>query len=150
MGQRQSAGVALDCAALLEAEGMKLRKGERCPIHGSYYCCGRASPKRDNHVGSRWEKVNDGITRIRDEHADHPDGYRYRYSRAAMRKLLLRKVYEQCDLCSICGETMNDISEIVPDHKNPRGAGGGRRDDRPENIGAAHAICNRNKGSSRL
>jgi hypothetical protein len=37
----------------------------------------------------------------------------------------------------------------VPDHRHPKGMGGSRRDDHPENIQAAHWWCNSEKGLSR-
>jgi hypothetical protein len=37
----------------------------------------------------------------------------------------------------------------VPDHIDPKGMGGARRDDHPENIQAVHFCCNGKKGSTR-
>lgn len=89
------------------------------------------------------------MRRIRDEHADHPDGYRYRLSKAEMDKVLIQKVKEQNGLCSSGGEPLTDMADVTPDHKLPRGAGGSRRDDRAENVGAACALHNNQKGSRR-
>ena len=130
---------------------MKLKAKQICPLHRRRDCCGRATHERyprDRH--SKWETVRPGVRRIRDEHADHPDGYRYRLSKAEMEKVLLRKVQEQNELCSICGLALTDMNDVVPDHKSPRGMNGARRDDRAENIGAAHGLCNLDKGSKRL
>ena len=91
-----------------------------------------------------------GVRRIRDEHARHPDGYRYRLSKSEMAKVLVKKVTEQFGWCSICQCMLEDMQDVVPDHKDPRGMGGAWRDDRPENIGAAHSLCNQQKGSKRL
>lgn len=66
-----------------------------------------------------------------------------------MRKLLNRKIGEQNKMCAICGEEFTDYSEIVPDHREPKGMGGARRDDHPDNIAAAHRLCNLEKGSKR-
>jgi hypothetical protein len=94
--------------------------------------------------------VRIGVRRIRDEHARHPDGFRYRLSKAEMEKVLLKKVSEQSGLCSICAEPLTNMNDVVPDHKEPRGMGGSWRDDRAENIGAAHSLCNIEKGSRRF
>ena len=51
--------------------------------------------------------------------------------------------------CSICHLRLNWADSTV-DHKEPRGMGGGSRDDRQENIAAAHATCNCEKGSKRI
>jgi hypothetical protein len=40
-------------------------------------------------------------------------------------------------------------NDIVPDHIDPRGMGGARRDDHPDNIQAVHFWCNGEKGSIR-
>lgn len=127
---------------------MKLKRNQKCPIHSSYYCCGR-SAGRDRIKSSKWETVRPGVRRIRDEHARRPDGYRYRLSKAEMEKVVVKKVAEQRGMCSICGDVLTDMNDVVPDHIEPRGAGGCWRDDRPENIGAAHSLCNQRKGSQR-
>jgi hypothetical protein len=67
-----------------------------------------------------------------------------------MRKLLNRKIAEQEGKCGICNEEFSDYSEIVPDHKHPKGMGGAWRDDHPDNIQAAHCWCNEEKGSMRV
>jgi hypothetical protein len=46
-----------------------------------------------------------------------------------MRKLLDRKIVEQNRLCALCRVGFTDYSDIVADHKNPRGMGGAWRDD---------------------
>jgi hypothetical protein len=40
--------------------------------------------------------------------------------------------------------------DIVPDHIEPKGMGAAWRDDHPDNIQAAHPLCNLLKGSKRL
>jgi 5-methylcytosine-specific restriction endonuclease McrA len=67
-----------------------------------------------------------------------------------MRELLDKKIGKQNGRCGICGEKFEDYTEIVPDHKDPRGMGGARRNDDPDNIQAAHSRCNLLKGSKRL
>ena len=100
--------------------------------------------------GSRWEVVRLGVRRIRDEFADHPDGYRYKLSGGEMRKLLLKKIEEQGGRCADCGDEFITLQGIDPDHIKPKGLGGALADDRPENIRAVHHACNWEKGSKRL
>lgn len=124
---------------------MKLRRNEICPLHGRRDCCGRESiveRRKPRNV------TKHGVTTIPDEH--HPRGYRERRSPAAMRELLAKKVAWQNGLCGICLKPMDDYREIVPDHIEPRGMGGARRDDHPDNIQAAHSQCNLEKGSRRI
>jgi 5-methylcytosine-specific restriction endonuclease McrA len=66
-----------------------------------------------------------------------------------MRKLLNRKVVEQKGICAICNKPFTDYGDVVPDHKGPKGMGGARRDDHPDNIQATHRLCNLEKGSQR-
>lgn len=54
----------------------------------------------------------------------------------------------QNQMCALCGKWL-DIMDATADHKEPRGMGGARRDDRQENIQAAHLDCNSEKGSQR-
>lgn len=51
--------------------------------------------------------------------------------------------------CCICGLLIRCKSEATFEHKNGRGMGGSRRDDRIENNGVAHWLCNTQKGSKR-
>ena len=67
-----------------------------------------------------------------------------------MRKLLNRKIAEQNGKCAICHKEFSEYSDIVPDHKLPKGMGGAWRDDHPDNIQAAHWWCNEEKGSAHL
>jgi 5-methylcytosine-specific restriction endonuclease McrA len=50
--------------------------------------------------------------------------------------------------CSICHQKLNWADASV-DHIVPRKMGGSARDDRQENIAAAHYVCNCSKGSKR-
>ncbi len=120
---------------------MKLRRNEFCPIHRSLFCCGREQSKKQR-------RFHLGVQRIEDSH--HPRGFRELRSPAEMRKLLNRKVVEQEGKCAVCHKEFVDCSDIVPDHRHPKGMGGARRDDHPENIQATHWWCNSEKGSSRL
>ena len=135
----------------------KLRSNQKCPLpgHGFICACRDASRKARtegtcwNKKGSKWETVRPGVRRLKDDHADHEDGYRYKLSPSAMRQLLDQKIREQNGLCSIGGEPLTDYNDVVADHKQPRGLGGARRDDRSENIGTACARHNLEKGSRR-
>ena len=120
---------------------MKLRRNEYCPIHRSLFCCGREQARKER-------RFQLGVQRIEDPH--HPRGYRELRSPAEMRKLLSRKVVEQDGKCAICHQTFAHYNEIAPDHIEPKGMGGARRDDSSENIQAVHRRCNLEKGSRRL
>jgi hypothetical protein len=123
----------------LRGDSMKLHRNERCPIHNSFFCCGRG-PKRRN--------PSFPVQRVDDPH--HPRGYRELRSPAEMRKLLVRKITEQEMKCGICKRRFTHCSDIVPDHISPKGIGSAWRDDHPDNIQAAHRRCNFEKGSRRL
>jgi hypothetical protein len=130
---------------------MKLKNKQLCPIHRRRDCCGRSEAVRfSQKKHSKWETVRPGVRRIRDEHSRHPDGYRYRLSKSEMEKVVLKNISLQHGLCSICDQPLTDMNDVVPDHKEPRGMGGSWRDDRAENIGAAHSLCNQRKGSQRI
>jgi hypothetical protein len=120
---------------------MRLRPNEICPIHRSQSCCGREAVVKIR-------VLQPGVRRIEDSH--HPRGYRELRSPAEMRKLLNRKIAEQNGICAICFEEFTDYSDVVPDHKDPKGMGGAFRDDHPDNIQAAHYWCNGEKGSTRM
>jgi hypothetical protein len=120
---------------------MKLRRNQYCPIHRSLSCCGREPVRK----GSGARRL--GVQCIEDTH--HPRGYRELRSKAEMRKLLDRKIVEQNRQCAICHVAFTNYGDIVPDHMDPRGMGGARRDDHPENIQAVHFWCNGEKGSTR-
>lgn len=96
---------------------MKPRRKELCPIHRSFYCCGREPIQK----GRRVRRL--GVQRIEDPH--HPRGYRELRSKAEMRKLLNRKIVEQNRQCAICQVVFTSYSDIVPDHieaeRNGRG-----------------------------
>lgn len=115
-------------------------------MHGRFSCCGRdvstTRPQTRKYVS-----FEPGVRRIPDE--NHPRGYREIRSRSAMRKLLNRKIVEQNRLCGICDEPFTDYEDIVPDHREPKGMGSAKRDDHPDNIQAAHSLCNLEKGSKR-
>ena len=53
-------------------------------------------------------------------------------------------------VCWICGERFDDYGEVELEHKEPKGIGGGRRDDHRDNLALAHKRSNREKGSKRI
>ena len=99
---------------------MRLRRNEYCPIHRSLFCCGREPIRKER----RTTIVRMGVQRIEDPH--HPRGYRELRSPAEMRKLPNRKIVEQGRKCAICHEEFTDYSDVVPDHRSPKGMGGDR------------------------
>ena len=119
---------------------MKLRRNEFCPIHRSLSCCGREQARKGR-------RLRLGVQRIDVPH--HPRGYRELRSPAEMRKLLNRKIVEQRGKCAICHKEFAEYSDIVPDHKHPKGMGGAWRDDHQDNIQATHWWCNSEKGSTK-
>ena len=71
-------------------------------------------------------------------------------SPAELRKVLTQKISAQQGNCGICHLPLTDCNDIVPDHIEPKGMGAAWRDDHPDNIQAAHRLCNLLKGSRRL
>lgn len=124
---------------------MRIRTNDLCILHRRRNCCGRESLTTHHSKDSTiWITIGPGVKR------NKLDG-RERRSPSAMRKLLGQKVQEQKFLCGICFEPFIDVRDIVPDHKEPKGAGGQWRDDSPGNIQAVHNFpCNMEKGSTRL
>ena len=121
---------------------MRLRSNQLCPIHKSFFCCGReAAPRRPR-------QIRPGVQRVEDPH--HPRGYRELRSLGEMRKLLNRKIAQQNRICPICQEKFTDYNDVVPDHKRCKGMGGAWREDHPDNIQAVHWWCNEEKGSTRM
>ena len=129
---------------------MKLNPKELCPIHHSRLCCGRETVFTPRKQQGRWEHVRAGVRRIKDQFADHPDGYRYKLSPAEMRKVLNKKIIEQDGRCAGCAEYFTDYRSVTPDHVKPKGMNGARADDRADNIQAMCGDCNSAKGSKRI
>ena len=132
------------CAATTKTHkgtSMKLHRNQYCPIHHSRFCCGREK-------ASKAGRLTMGVERIDD--LNHPRGYRELRSPAELRKVLTQKISAQQGKCGICHLPFTDCNDIVPDHIEPKGMGAARRDDHPDNIQAAHRLCNLLKGSKRL
>jgi hypothetical protein len=123
-----------------------LRKGELCPLHKSFYCCGRSKPELKKQ--SKRVYVSAGVRRIADEF--HPRGYREMCSAAELRRrkhtLMAHLLY-----CFYCDEDLrrSEYSEIDLCHKEPKGMGGARHDDHFDNLTLAHHSCNLENGSKR-
>jgi hypothetical protein len=113
----------------------KLRKGERCPIHKSYFCCGREREPK---------KQLESVVRVMDDH--HSRGYREICSEPELRRRkdeLLRKG----EGCLYCTEPFDDYRAVELAHRNSKGMNGSKHDDHRENLGLAHRWCNRKNGS---
>lgn len=120
---------------------MKLHRNQYCPIHHSLFCCGREKTSNARHLTMGVERIDD---------PNHPRGYRELRSPAELRKVLTQKITAQKGNCGICHLPFTDCKDIVPDHIEPKGMGAARRDDHPDNVQAAHRLCNLLKGSRRL
>ncbi len=124
-----------------------LRKGEMCPLHHSFFCCGRTfreQKKRSQPFPSR-----NGVRRIDDPH--HPRGYREICSNAELRRrkhALMSAGVLECFYCH--GDLRkSDYAEIDLSHIEPKGMGGARHDDHRDNLTLAHRKCNLENGSRR-
>ena len=118
----------------------KLRRNERCPLHGRFDCCGRElrKPKAPKYP------THNGVT-------TYPDG-REECTPAILRrrkdKLIRFKPY--CGICEILNpekSQFTEYDEIELSHKESKGHGGFKHDDRIENLFLAHKACNRDQGS---
>jgi len=116
---------------------MKLRQNERYPIHNSFFCCGRQQAWKKRN---RWAAVE----RIEDPY--HPRGYRERRSPVEMKKLREHKIVEQDMSVESAMSPLQTMRKLFRTNA-VKGNGAGRRDDHPDNIQAAHRICNLKKGS---
>src|SRR5574337_78251 len=125
------------CGARPGRRNMRLSRNELCPIHKKRSgCCGR---EPENQPKRRYE-FNFGVKRIPDPSV--PRGYREICTKAELNRRLKAKVEEQDGICAICGEYFVDYRTITLDHIEPRGLGGGRRDDHESNLQAVHGACN--------
>jgi hypothetical protein len=74
---------------------MRLRRNQICPIHHSFYCCGREAVPKARTA----RKL--GVRRVED--AQHSRGYRGLRSNTEMRKMVNKKIVTQHGICGICG-----------------------------------------------
>ena len=123
-----------------------LRKGEMCPLHRSFFCCGRVQvmPRSKKRVYS-----GAGVRRIEDEF--HPRGYRELCSAAELRRRKHRLMSEKELICFYCHGDLRkaEYSEIDLCHLEPKGMGGARHDDHMDNLALGHHSCNLANGSKR-
>jgi len=63
------------------------------------------------------------------------------------RRNFVWEVYDR--KCWLCGQPVSS-EEVTADHRDPRGMGGGSRDDRVEAIRPCHGECNTRRGSRRI
>jgi len=124
-----------------------LRKGEMCPIHRSFWCCGRIQPF-DKKKAKRCY-VGPGVRRITDEF--HPRGYRELCSNAELRRRKHVLMSRGELTCFYCGKDLRDCeySEVELCHIEPKGMNGARHDSHMDNLALGHAACNRINGSRR-
>jgi len=131
--------------------GQKRSKGK--PTHYSKpekrfctMCAGRAWHADSKHPDLRCAKCNGtGFTEYRRLILSAADWQKMK--REMWNTVLLTGHWP---LCGICALSIYNYWDFEPDHIQPRGMGGGKRDDSPSNIQASHKICNREKGSRRI
>lgn len=121
----------------------RLRNRQKCPVHNSYWCCGR-EPRQT----LRKEGFVNGARRIEDPY--HARGYREICTAQELRRRKNLKIAEQKRICPLCKKPFDDYRNIELDHIEPKGMGGARRDDHIDNLQATHRGCNFEKGSKRL
>lgn len=128
---------------------MKLSRRQKCPIHQSYTCLCHGEPRAEVYK-SKWITVRPGVRKIRDEHS--PTGWRWLLSKAERQKVILWNLNQNGCTCGICHEAITDLSDVVPDHIEPKGMGGARADDGENgcNLQPAHSRCNLLKASVRM
>lgn len=118
----------------------KLRKGERCPIHKSFFCCGRERKKPERQTAA--------VIRVMDDH--HPRGYREICSEEELRRRK-HELIAKDEGCLYCSDPFDDYRQVELAHKQSKGLGaakfGAFHDDHRENLGLAHKPCNRRNGS---
>jgi 5-methylcytosine-specific restriction endonuclease McrA len=124
-----------------------LKKNERCPIHKSFYCCGRENKSSTLKRYARKPSVQ----RVEDEH--HPRGFIEVCSRDERRRRLMKKIDEQKGICAPkemggCGQPFDDFRGIELDHITVRPMGC-EKDSHMDNLQALCVECNRKKGSIR-
>jgi hypothetical protein len=121
-----------------------LARGQMCPIHKSFFCCGRVKVEPREKKGRVY--TGPGTRRIEDPH--HPRGYRELCSKAEMTRRKMRLLARSQE-CFYCHEKFTDFREIVVAHIEPKGMGGARHDDHFDNLAVSCADCNLENGSRR-
>jgi hypothetical protein len=125
----------------------QLRKGQLCPIHHSFYCCGRQ--QRERKPPRKSEFVGPGIRRVAD--SAHPRGYREICSPAELTRRKHRLMASGKLICIYCGGNLRECeySDVALCHLEPKGMNGARRDDHIGNLALGHHVCNLENGSRR-
>jgi len=128
---------------------VKLARNQRCPIHKSYSCVCHGEVRASVYK-SKWITVRPGVRKIKDEHS--PTGWRWKLSKAEKQKVILWQLNQNGCTCGICHGPITDMNDVVPDHIQPKGMGGGFADDgeNGSNLQPAHSKCNLEKGSKRI
>lgn len=127
-----------------------LRNGEMCPLHKSFWCCGRVRPAEKRKKGGSKPFPLTGTRKIEDQF--HPRGYREICSPSELRR---RKhaLMANPDLlvCFYCHGDLRkaEYGEIALCHVEPKGMGGARHDDHIGNLVLGHHSCNLENGSKR-
>ena len=124
----------------------RLRSRELCPLHKSYFCCGRKSPLERKNTAPKFRARSEAVEIIQDEF--HPRGYREKCSPSELRRRKHELIRDRAS-CLYCPEPFTSYSEIDLAHKEPKGMGGARHDDHRSNLGLAHRACNHANGSKR-
>lgn len=109
--------------------------------------------RKAKKVSMRFELILGGAVR------KYPDGREVCQDSAGGREEYLRRlnvmIRRQNHICCLCPDSMNSYNATF-EHRCPRGMAGSRRDDRIEDEngnpmnGAAHWVCNSDKGSKRI
>jgi hypothetical protein len=124
-----------------------LRKGEMCPLHKSFACCGRNQPTPK--VSKKRVYSSAGVRRIEDEF--HPRGYREICSNAELRRRKHELMAKGLLVCFYCNRDLRELEydEIDLCHVEPKGMGGARHDDHMSNLVLGCRACNLENGSKR-
>ena len=122
----------------------KLKPGQYCPLHKSFYCCNRKPVPRP--APKRREFLR-GVTIIEDPH--HPRGFRERCSPVELNRRKDKMLKNGQTTCFYCQKEFELYSDIVVAHKEPKSLGGARHDDHESNICLSHSICNLENGTKR-
>lgn len=131
----------------------RLRKNELCPIHKSFWCCGREKPPGNKKVST----FKGPVQKVEDLH--HPRGYRIVCSKPELKKRKHKLLAEGPLECIHCGQSVRflkdsgiecEYADIELCHREPCGFHGAKRDDDWTNIGLGHRTCNSENGSKRV
>lgn len=118
----------------------RLRKHEKCPVHDSYFCCGRAKKPKFR----RQTEIRGAVTRINDP--SHPRGYIEVCSEAEKRRRKHQKILSQNGLCACgCEQEFGSYRDAELDHIDGSKMGGGFRDDHIDNLQVLKRPCHEKK-----